>query len=52
MKKLLDKTKKFKGEHERELANPIIDVALKSNKALLEELKVQLINVNSKNEKS
>lgn len=39
MKKILDKTKKFKSEHERELANSVIDVALKANKALLEELK-------------
>ena len=36
MKKLLYKTRKFKGEHERKLANSVIDVALKANKALLE----------------
>ena len=39
MKKLLDKTRKFKGEHERELANSVLDVALRANKALLEKLK-------------
>ena len=39
MKKLLDKTRKFKDEHERELANSVLDVALRANKALLDELK-------------
>jgi len=39
MKKLIYKTRKLKGEHERELANSIIDVALRANKALLEKLK-------------
>lgn len=39
MKKLLDKTKKFKGEHEKELAYSVLEVALRANEALLEELK-------------
>lgn len=39
MKKLLDKTKKFKGGHERELAYSVLEVALRANEALLEELR-------------
>ena len=39
MKKLLDKTKKFKDEHEKELAYSVLEVALRANEALLEELK-------------
>ena len=38
MKKLIYKTRKL-GEHEMELANSVIDVALRANKALLEELR-------------
>ncbi len=39
MKKLLDKTKKFKGEHEKELAYSVLEVALRANKTLVDELK-------------
>ena len=39
MKKLIYKTRKFTSEHKRELANSVIDVALRANKALLEELR-------------
>jgi len=39
MKKLLNETRKFKGEHEKELANSVIDVVLRANKDLLEKLK-------------
>lgn len=39
MKKLLDKTKKFKCEHEKELAYSVLEVALRANKTLIDELK-------------
>lgn len=39
IKKLLDKTKKFKGEHEKELAYSVLEVALRANKTLVDELK-------------
>lgn len=39
MKKLLDKTKKFKGGYEKELACSVLEVALRANKALIDELK-------------
>lgn len=38
MKNLLDETAKLKGEHEKELANSVLDTALKANKDLAEEL--------------
>ena len=39
LKKLLYTTRKLNSEHERELANAVIDVTLRANKALLEELR-------------
>lgn len=39
MKKLLYKTKELKEEHEKELANSVIEAALMANKALIEEIK-------------
>ncbi len=39
LKKLLYTIRKLNSEHERELANAVIDVTLRANKALLEELR-------------